>query len=209
MKIFAPDSPFMRTMSRLFDLMVLNFIFLISCIPVFTIGAALTAMYTVVFRIGTDKESGVIGSYFRAFKENFKQSTQVFLILLLCGACVFFDTALFYQFSGVLRFLAVPCAILSLVVVFVGSYAFPLLSQFNNGNRQTLKNALIFSLAYLPKSILMGAVNVFPFVVLALNWLMFFHASFLWIFGYFSAIAYLNSLLMKNVFKPYLEEEEV
>lgn len=208
MKIFAPDSPFMRTMSRLCDLMVLNFIFVVSCIPIFTIGAALTAMYTVVFRIGTEREDGVIGTYFRAFRENFKQGTVIWLILLLCGACALFDTALFYQLSGVLRFLTVPCAILALVVVLVSSYAFPLLSQFNAANRQTLKNALIFSLAYLPKSIALGALNVFPFAVLALNWLMFLHAGFLWIFGYFAAAAYLNSLMLKAVFKPYREEDE-
>ena len=84
---FSPDSKFMQTMSRLADLVVLNLLFLVSCVPLFTIGAASTAMYTVCFQLGTEKESGIFRTYFRSFRENFKQSTILFLILALLPAC--------------------------------------------------------------------------------------------------------------------------
>lgn len=208
MRFFAPDSKFMQTMNRLTDLILLNCIFLLSSIPVFTIGAAATAMYTVIFRMGTDKEAGVMKAYFRAFRENFKQSTILWLLLLAGGLCTFFDVVLLRQMTGPVRFLFLPFAALLLLIVLVSSYLFPLLSQFNNTGRQSLKNALILSLGYLPRSLVMGALNVFPFVILLSNMMFFMEASFFWVFLYFSAAAYFNTLLLKKVFKPYWSEEE-
>lgn len=81
--LFSPDSRAMKMMGRIGDIMILNVIFLLTCIPVFTIGAASTALYTVCFRFGTDSEAGVIKSYFTAFRDNLKQSTLVWLIILV------------------------------------------------------------------------------------------------------------------------------
>ena len=67
-KFFSLDSPFMRAMSRIADLMILNFLFILTSIPIFTIGAGLTALYTVCFRLGTDDEGSTAKDYFRAFK---------------------------------------------------------------------------------------------------------------------------------------------
>ncbi|MCI6435817.1 MAG: YesL family protein, partial [Clostridiales bacterium] len=66
---FSPDSKFMQAMARIADLVILNLLFLVSCIPLVTIGAASAALYTVCFRFGTDREQGVCRSYFRAFRE--------------------------------------------------------------------------------------------------------------------------------------------
>ena len=53
-------------------------------VPGVTIGAAVTALYTVCFRFGTQRERGVLKSYFAAFRDNFRQSTAAWLTLLLC-----------------------------------------------------------------------------------------------------------------------------
>lgn len=81
--LFAPDSRFMRYLNRLADLMILNLLFLLTSIPIFTIGASLTALYSVCFRLGTDREGSTFRDYFAAFKENFRQATSLFLLLLL------------------------------------------------------------------------------------------------------------------------------
>lgn len=208
MKLFSPDSKFMVTMGRLADLIVLNFIFLITCIPLFTIGAASTAMYTVTFRMGTDKDDGVVKPYFRAFKANFKQATVMWLLLLLGGLCAAFDTYLFYKMGGWIHFLFVPFAIILIVILFIASIAFPLLSQFNNSTKQTILNALFLSLGYLPRTILVAAMNAFPFAVFVYSNLLFFQTAFMWVFLYFSVAAYFSSLLLKRVFKPFMEPEE-
>lgn len=208
MKLFSPDSKIMVAMSRLGDLVILNFVFLLTCVPIFTIGAAVTALYTVAFKFGTSKEISILSGYFRAFRANFKQATGLWLILLLCGLCTFWDVAFFYEMPGLAHFLFVPFAALLILVLLTASYVFPLLSQFTNGSKQTLKNALIFGIAYLPRSLLMTALNVFPFFILWYSLLLFLESGFLWVFLYFSAIAYLNTFLMKKIFDPYRDTEE-
>lgn len=200
---FSPDSKFMQTMSRLADLVVLNLLFLVSCVPLFTIGAASTAMYTVCFQLGTEKESGIFRTYFRSFQENFKQSTILFLILALLLLALFFDTLLLFSMAGWLRYGCVLTGFLLVLAVLMYSYAFPLLSQFANSTRQTLKNSLFLSLGYLPRSLLIGALNVFPLALALLNLYTFLQTAMMWAFLYFSAAAYFNSLLLKKVFAHY------
>ena len=83
---FSLDSKFMQAMSRVADLIILNVIYLVTCLPVVTIGAASTALYTVCFRLGTAREGSLVKGYFRAFRDEFRQATLIWLFLLLFGA---------------------------------------------------------------------------------------------------------------------------
>ncbi|MDO5401373.1 MAG: YesL family protein [Eubacteriales bacterium] len=208
MKFLSPDSKFMTAMSRLGDLVVLNFVFLLTCLPVFTVGAALTALYTVCFQMASGREGGLLRGYFRAFRANFGQATGLWLLLVAVGACVGFDSVLFYRMSGPAHYLYFPPVVLLVVLVLAGGYVFPLLSQFRNTGRQTLKNAIFLSLGYLPRSMVVALLNVFPFAVLLFDLVLFLETAFLWVFLYFSAIAYLNALLLKKIFEPYFTKEE-
>ena len=205
--LFSPDSKFMTVMSRGGDLVILNLLVLLTSIPIFTIGASVTALYTVCFRFGTDREQPVFRSYFRAFRDNFKQATQIWLILLVCGAACCFDIYIFLSLPSMLRYVSVVFCIALVLVVLVFSYAFPLLSQFENKNKNILTNALFLSLGYLPRSILLAALNVLPWVLLVTNIITFMQAGFLWVALYFSTAAYVGTLLLKKVFAPYMPEE--
>ena len=206
--LFAPDSRFMRYLNRFADLMILNLLFLLTSIPIFTIGASLTALYSVCFHLGTDREGSTFRDYFAAFKENFRQATALFLLLLLWLMGTGGAAVIFCFMAGWMHYLFVPFAVLFIVVVLVASYVFPLLSRFESQNTITLKNAALLSLGYLPRSIIIGAINLFPFVLLAVDLLAFLKAGFAWLIIWFSAAAYCNCLLLKKVFAPYLEEKK-
>ena len=206
--LFAPDSRFMRYLNRFADLMILNLLFLLTSIPIFTIGASLTALYSVCFHLGTDREGSTFRDYFAAFKENFRQATSLFLLLLLWLMGTGGAAVIFCFMAGWMHYLFVPFAVLFIVVVLVASYVFPLLSRFENQNTITLKNAALLSLGYLPRSIIIGAINLFPFVLLAVDLLAFLKAGFAWLIIWFSAADYCNCLLLKKVFAPYLEEKK-
>lgn len=204
-QIFSPDSKFMRAMSRLADLMLLNVCFLISCLPVVTIGAAQTALYAVLFRLGPDMDdAGTIKSYFRAFRENFKRATVLWLIIALCGATAAANTYIFYVMPGSIRWAFVAFAILFVLLWLLFGYAFPLASQFDNGPVSTLKNALVLSLGYLPRSVVVAALNALPWALLLGDIVTFFQAGLIWVGLYFAAAAYMNTLLLRKVFAPYL-----
>ena len=83
---FSLDSKFMQVMSRVADLIILNVIYLVTCLPVVTIGAAGTALDTGGLRPGTVREGSLVKGYFRAFRDEFRQATLIWLFLLLFGA---------------------------------------------------------------------------------------------------------------------------
>lgn len=208
MKLFSPDSRFMRAMSRLGDLMLLNLAFLLCCLPLVTVGAARTALYTVSFQMVRNRESRPLAAYFRAFRQNFRPGTALWLLLALAVGVAALDLWLVSSWLQGGWILMIPVFLLLLLAVFIGSYAFPLLSQFENSLKQTLKNALLLSLGYLPRTLLIAAVNLFPFALPFYNLYFFLSVGFLWVFLYFSAAAYLNAKVLEKVFAPYWGEEE-
>lgn len=198
----------MQYLARLYDLCILNLLFLLTCLPIFTIGAASTALYTVCYRMDTDREEGIFRSYFQAFRENFRQSTSLWLILALFGVACIINMVLFSRLEGGLQLFWAFFAVLLMIDVMLYSYVFPLLSLFSNSTRDTLKNALLLSLGYLPRTIAAAVLNIFPWAILYLNFYSFLRMGFLWVFLYFSAAAFGNSRLLKKVFAPYLRTEE-
>ena len=207
--LFDPDSQIMRFLARLADLVILNVVFLFTCLPLFTIGAAISALYSVVFAMDTEREGKALSTYFRAFRENFRQGTAVFLVLLLFGAASCVNMS---QFSGIGGGLGYGLFLLSMLVliltVFTATFAFPLISQFRNTTGAMLKNALLLSLSHLPRAILAGVINAFPWLVMIVNLYAFLRLGVLWFALYFSAAAYYNSRILKKVFNALAENAE-
>ena len=87
-------------MGRAADLFMLNVVFVICCLPVVTIGASLTALHYVTLKMARNEESYIIRSFFKSFKQNFKQSTIINLIMLLIAGVLYFDTNIVSQMGG-------------------------------------------------------------------------------------------------------------
>lgn len=199
--LFDPDSSVMQFLSRLCDLVILNIVFLLTCLPIFTIGAANTALYDVVFRMDTDREERLLRTYFRSFKENFRQGTAIWLALLLFGAASCVNMVKFSEIGGIFGYFLFLMAMLALMIaVLVFSYGFPLLSRFSNSTGNMLKNALLLSVANLPRTIVTAVVNCFPWALLLVNLYAFIRLGLLWFILYFAAAAYFNSRVLKKVF---------
>ena len=201
--MFSPDSKFMQVVSRVTDLILLNILYLLTCLPVFTIGAATSAMYTLCFRMMREEGSGVIRPYFRAFRENFRQGTLLWLILLLVigPALFYFDRV--WQMEGMIRIFALFFLLIAIAGLMSAGYVFPWISQFRNTAAQSLQNALLLSISHLPRSLAILAINLLPAVLWAVNYDLFEKISFLWLALYFAAAAYMNCGLLWHVFKPY------
>lgn len=201
--MFSPDSKFMEIIGRITDLILLNILFLITCLPVFTIGASVTALYTLCFRLMREEYSGIIKSYFKAFKDNFKQATVIWLLLLAAGIPALYYFSLLFQMDGILRYSSFVFVIIAVLALMAGSYVFPWISQFENTTAQALKNALILSISRLPRSLCVLAINLVPLIVWFINPELFIQVSFLWVALYFAAAAYMNTGILWHVFKPY------
>ena len=203
---FDADSWFMQLISRFSSLVILNLLFLCTCIPIFTIGAALTALYDVVFRMDSEREGQIVPTYFRAFAANFKQSLPIWLLFLLliaasCGNAVIFSN--FGTLPGNILFVLSVVILINTLLVF--GYVFPLLSQFDNTIVNTLKNSLLLAVANLSRTLIITVINCFPWVLLAMNLYAFIQLSFIWLVLYYAAAAYFNSRVLKKVLDPLRE----
>lgn len=202
--LFDPESQIMQILSRFCDIVILNLVFLLTCIPIFTIGAANTALYDVVFRMDTDREGKMLPTYFHSFRENFRQSTIVWLALLLFGVATYLNMTRFSvlgEHSYLLGYGLFIVSILVLVLeVFLFSYSFPLLSRFRNSTRQTAINALLLAIGNLPRTVVVAVINCFPWVLLIMNFYAFMQLGFIWLAMYFAAAAYFNSRVLKKIF---------
>ena len=201
--MFSPDSKFMEIFGRITDLVLLNLLFLITCLPVFTIGASITALYTMCFRLMREEYSGIVRSYFRSFKDNFKQATLIWLLLLVLVVPALYYFILLFRLDGILRYSAFVFVLIAVVGLMTASYVFPWISQFENTTVQSLKNALILSISRLPRTAAILAINLMPLIVWFINPELFIQVSFLWVALYFAAAAYMNTGLLWHVFKPY------
>ena len=79
------DSPFYRTMGRIGDLVLANVLWLVCCLPILTAGASTLGLFTVVNKMAAKEDYTVRTDFFKAFKRDFKQSTALWLVLLLAG----------------------------------------------------------------------------------------------------------------------------
>jgi len=164
--LFSYEGPLISFLERLADLLILNLIFIICCIPVFTAGAALTALSTITRKMAGKEEGYILRAYFKAFKENFLQATAIWLVLLFFALVFVTDLLVLLKYGTGGIFFLLWCLIFpaGLVWLFVFVYVFPLLARFDNTIKNTLKNALLLSIRFLPWTAVLLLLMVLPFL---------------------------------------------
>lgn len=195
--------------TRITDIVLLNLVYLVCCIPIVTIGAATTALYYVSLKMAEDKESYIIRSFFKSFKENFRQATIIWLILLVIGIFIGVDFRIVMPQDGAFfKVLLYLLSMTAILLLFVLLYVFPVLSKFYNSIQATFKNAFLMSLRHLPYTLLIFLITALPFFVFLTNVMIILRLLPLLLLCGFSLPAYLNSLLFKRIFVHYIPEED-
>lgn len=188
------ENPVMRALSTTADLIMLNLLTILCCLPVVTVGAALTALYTSAIKIVRGEETAPVKDFFRAFRVNFKKGTVLGLIFLLVFAVLIVD---YLAAGSAVPLLRPVIAAIALLVLMLGQYAFALLARYENTLRGTLKNALLLSVGYFPRTLAMAVFAVILWL-LAIQFLRY-GAPILFLFG-FSLPCYVTILLLQKVF---------
>ena len=166
--IFNLDSPLMQFLGKVADLMILNILAFICCIPIFTAGASLTALHYMSLKIVRGEECYIARGFFKSFRQNFKQATVIWLMLLVVIFILVGDFVIIrdsgIKFHVILR---VVIGIIGVISLFTATYLFAVLAKFDNTIKQTIKNAFIISILQFPKTILMILVSLVPIAVVA------------------------------------------
>lgn len=171
MKLFNLDSPVMAFLGKVADLMILNLLTLICCIPIVTAGAAFTALHYVALKIVRDEETYIVKSYFKSFRQNFRQATVIWLLIMIVGLFIGYDIYIIVK-SGIEFHIVfkIIIGIVAVMVLFTVLYVFPVLSKFDNTIKQTIKNAFLMSLMQFPKTLLTILIYLIPVILFAITY---------------------------------------
>ncbi len=178
-RLFDPDSRIYQILSTAASFIALNILWLLCAAPLLTAGASTAAMYTVTRKMARHEDPTILPDFFKAFKENFKKSLLVSLILLL------------------------PMALL----VVVSSYVWPLLAWYETSLGNTLRNAVLLPLNNPPIALVVTALNLLPLYLLLRHTFVFLRISFLWLVAGFALTAFVNTQLLRFQFRRFTPED--
>lgn len=209
-RFFNMDNKFFVFMGRVADLILLNLLCVVCCLPIITIGPSITALFYVTLKMVRNEESYIFRSFFKSFKENFKQSAIINVIMLLVGVLLYFDMIIVSGMDGAIKkvlFFAFMFILLLYTMVFM--YIYPVLSKFYNSIKNTFINAFLMALRHLPYTILMIVVTLLPAGIFWIPSAMV-QSTLLMLFVLFgfAAIAYVNSYFLVKIFDKYIPKEE-
>lgn len=190
---------FLRVMG---DMMLLNALWVICSLPVFTVGPATCALFSVMLKAARDEDCGTIRSFFAGFKNNFRQGFILGLIVLAGIVIIYVDARFALTFEGSMKtlYLLLSGVLAAILLVFI-SYTFALTARFENTLRGCIKNAFLLAFLCPGKTVLMWVILAFPaalFLLLPGNTVLSLGIFFI-LFAV-AAPAFFNSKILRDIF---------
>lgn len=203
-RLFDSNSTGINILNTICDIIILNFLFIISCLPVFTIGASLSALYYVNLKIVRNEAPAVWKAFWKAFRQNFKQATGIwlvffFILIILAVDYKLFPT-MFAGFSGIMRLII---CIFLLFIFCLLIYVFPIIARFVCSGRQAVKNAYLMTFGHFPYTVLLLILHgILPALCLLSSKTLVTITGFFLVCG-FALISLLCSYIFNHIFKRY------
>lgn len=198
--LFSPERGIYKVMTRIYQLLLLNILFILTSIPIFTIGASLCAAYGTSYKLQKGDEENLFKTYFKQFKANFKQGSLLWLGVVAVFSSIYLGypslKSFFATFPAVFYIFAFVLGIFLLTLL----YLFPMTAKFSSSLGQLVTNSLILTLKHLPYSLIIffftGLVGIVLPIYLPQIW-------FLWLFLGFGTIIYFSSIILEKIFSLY------
>jgi len=189
----------MQGLNKMADLMILDLIALVCCIPIITIGASMTALHYMALKIVRNEEVYIVRGFWKSFKMNFRQATVIWLIQIIVMLILGLDYYIVFWNPESNPSIPVQVLFLATVIITVSIFLFiyPVLSKFDNSIAKTFKNTFLMAIMQLPKLILMLAFWIAP---IALGIAVIQLLPLVVLFG-LSLPAYLSAKLYNKFFK--------
>lgn len=201
-KILDSDNTVLSAMTTLGDLFILNFFFIICCLPVVTIGASLSAVNHTAMKMARHEEGPVSKEFFGAFFKNFKQVTIIWALLLLVAFILAGD--FYYAFccgTGILnKFFMAFATIMTIIVIMVFTYVFSVSARYENTVKQHIKNSLLLAMSNFQFTILIWLIWAVSIGINIFFPVIFRYLGFLWLFCGFAFLFYLCGIIYRKIF---------
>ena len=209
MNLFNYDNPIFQALTRIFDVVILNILWIICSIPIITAGAATTALYYSLLKINRETDSSITGMFFKAFRQNLKQGCALTALFGISGLILYVDV----QYSRALENSIGNILFVVFILTFVlwgmmVSYAFPLLAQFDNTIIGTLKNSFFMSIIHFWKTIIIVLLNASIPVVFFVLPELFILGIPVWLSFGIAGVGFINAKLFTKIFDSYIENSD-
>ena len=199
------DSRFSRVLNRLTELILLNFIFILTCLPILTIGASVTALYSTALKMARNEEGYIFQGYFKDFAANFKQATAFWLIeLLLYFQLHVLSVAAAVNGGYMIQIYTVITWVLGILYSMYFLFVFPLTATFQNTFFRIAKNAFVMIISHLPWVLAAYLIVAIPLAVsFGINTKILQFAMLFWILIGFALVTFLSSFCLNRIFERY------
>lgn len=201
--LFGENNAFINFMTRVADVLILNTIFLVCCVPIFTIGPAYTAMYYYCMKAVKNEEGYLLRSFWKSFKTNFVQSFILEIIFVFLAWVVYIDVQFMnnkvMETGSIvwrLLFFVVMGMVLLILMTFI--YTFPILAKFDNKSTAIIKNAMFMSIRHMGQTV--PLVFLFAIAVFIAYFLSPFSLFFV-----FGTWVYISSIFFTKIFSKYID----
>ena len=199
------DSVFGQLMTRCGTIIAANLMFLLFSVPVVTIGASWTALHYTMMKMLREKEINPFKAFWHSFRQNWKESTLVFVAALVvvgilalelywCRQFPNIPSLFIYGLYGMIAVMAVLCV-----------YLFPVIAAFNGNLKSHIKESIYFAFSRPLDLVLILAAHVVPMAVTYLDLKRMPLYAFLWFFMGFAAVVTFTAKLLLKQFNPFLD----
>lgn len=199
--LFRINELIFTMLSKFFRFLLVTLLWMVCSIPLFTLGAATSALYDTARRIRQEDDTHLARKFFAAFRLNFRQGTALTLFYAVLLALLYFDLAVCFRLpDSVASTLLAFVTLVALMTVILMQYSFALLAGYRNSIMQNLKNAFFLSFLKFGHSVLILLVTLLPFAALLLFTDFFLATLPVWPLVVTPAAVWLNSRLFSGAF---------
>ncbi len=198
---FHLEGLFYKVSSKIWSLLVLNLLIVLTSLPIITIGAAQTAGFAVTTRMIELDETHIVLTFFEAFKRNFKQSTIVWLSLGVLMTLLIINWNYLISFKQVNSWMTIGMIIVSVGVVNFCQYVFFYLSRFEDSIKQTTLNIVKLPIYYPVRSLILLLIVLIPVLLMFLSPYLFVFGMYIGIFIGISFNMFLRTYLLLDLFR--------
>lgn len=199
---FDPDGKMMELLWKPIHIMFLNLLWVLFSLPIVTIGASTTALYSVFIKMRNGKEGKIFRDFWEAFRRNFRQATIIWLLIVFAAFVFTTDIVYFFNMGGFFgTFFSMLFAGLDVALLLMSLYVFPMQAVFDNAIATTVKSALLLPSRHLGWSVVLLALAILTAIVVIVYW------PLIWWFV-FGLAAFINAWIFDRIFRRYYPEEE-
>ena len=207
MNLLNENGIFHKTFSFLGQLIALNLLWMVCSLPLVTIGASTTALHYCTLKLHKYGDCNVWKDFFKSFKQNFKQSTLVWFLLLIAAGCIYLEIKSLPTMPGMMpQIFSYVVLAVCIPLIMITLYVFPTLAAFENKTRKLITNAFYFAVKNIFFTLAIAAITTLPMFFTLIDAKLFPVYLFVWLTCGFSLTSYADSWFFWKLFRPYFQE---